>query len=154
MCNSGIDIDRDGNIYHVRSGKILKHWVEDNAFSGAGHHIELNESPKPNEYDSYEWRKEMIKKATEQYNCKECESYIPLRWGDFWCYENYTGAKRWEHIVAYAQSQGLCFSSSIPDRRMYVEKIKDGYEIFPKQCEIFVSKKKAIEDIYKEINEV
>lgn len=103
MCNSGVDIDRDGNIYHVRSGKILKWWVEDSAFTGAGHHIELTEPPKTNEKDSYEWQQEMIEKATEQYNCKDCKSYIKIRSG-FWCYENYTGAKRWQHLIAYAQS--------------------------------------------------
>jgi len=138
MCNSGVDIDRDGNIYHVRSGKILKHWVEDNAFTGSGHHIELTEPPKSNEVGSYEWKKEMIAKATIQYNCKECRNYVPLRWNDrYWCHENYTGEIEWRLIHEYARNKGMCYSGSVPDRRMYIERTKDGCEIFPKQCEIF-----------------
>ena len=135
MYNSGIDIDKDGNIYHIRSGKILKHWVEDNAFTGAGHHIEPVE--RKDIEDSYEWRQKMIEEATEQYNCKKCRNYIPIRWGDFWCYENYTGAKGWELLQAYARNKGLCFHSDVPDRRMYIKKTKEGYRICPKQCEIF-----------------
>lgn len=40
MCDSGLDIDKQGNLVHRRSGEILKVWVEDNKFTGAGHHIE------------------------------------------------------------------------------------------------------------------
>ena len=136
---SGIDIDKEGNIYHERSGKILKHWVEDNTFTGDGHHIELSKNEDIE--DSYEWREKMIARATEQYNCKDCKSYIEIRFG-FWCYENYTGAKRWQLLQEYARNKGLCFHSDVPDRKMYIKKIKDRYRIYPKHCKIFKKKER------------
>lgn len=40
----GTYIDKYGNIRHTRSGAVLKRWVDDNKFTGSGHHIDVEKS--------------------------------------------------------------------------------------------------------------
>ena len=99
-------MDKDGNIKHTRSGNIIKKWVEHNRFTGSGEYITPNSDYEENDRKS---RKKMIERATKQYNCKNCENYVELRFGGFWCHENYTGEISWDQTHAYAQRKGLCF---------------------------------------------